>query len=105
MRRALLVEAVLQLLAIELDERLSRRHAITEIGEHATDHALDFGGHGDLVLGRQRPDDIESAPHRLLTNRFDLDGLGRLLRLVRLVRRSSPNIRRQRPTWYRARPI
>ena len=80
MRRALLVEVVLQLLAIELDERLSRRHAITEVGEHAAHDAVDFGGDRDLVFGRQRADDFEGAPHRLLTDGFGLDGLGRLLR-------------------------
>ena len=84
MRRALLVEAVLQLLAIELDERLSRRDAIAEIGEHATNDAVDLGRHRDLVLGGQRANHLEGASNRLLTNRFGLDGLGRLLRPARL---------------------
>ena len=80
MRRALLVEAVLQLLAIELDERLSRRDAVAEIGSYPANHAVNLGRHDDLVLGRQRPDYFESTSDRLLANRFGLDGLGRLLR-------------------------
>ena len=61
MRRALLVEAVLQLLAIQLDQCLSSRDAITEIGPDPTNHAVDFRGDRDLVFGRQRSDDIEAC--------------------------------------------
>ena len=84
MRRALLVEAVLQLLAIELDERLSRRDAIAEIGEHATNDAVDLGRHRDLVLGSQRANHLEVASNRLLANRVRLDGLEGFLRPARL---------------------
>jgi hypothetical protein len=85
-RGALLVEVVLQLLAIELDERLSRRHTITEIGEHTANDAVDFGGHRDLVFGSQRADDVEGSAHRFLTDGFGLDGLGGSLRPTRLFR-------------------
>ena len=68
-RGALLVEVVLQLLAIDLDERLSRRDAIAEIGEHATNDAVDLGRHRDLVLGSQRANHLEGASNRLLANR------------------------------------
>ena len=76
MRRALLVEVVLQLLAIELDQLLPRRNTIAEIGEHATNDAVDLGRNRDLVLGSQRPNDFENASNRLLTNCFGLDVFG-----------------------------
>src|SRR5262245_29193956 len=79
MRRALLVEVVLELLAIEFDERLSRRDAVTEIGANTANHAIDFRRHRDLVLGGQRTNHVEGASKRLLTNRFSLDGFGGLL--------------------------
>jgi hypothetical protein len=40
-RGALLVQAVLQFLAIDLDERLPRGDTIAQIGEHATNDAVD----------------------------------------------------------------
>ena len=92
MRRALLVEAVLQLLAIQFDERLPRCDAIAEIGEHATNDAVDLGRHRDLVLGSQRANHLEVASNRLLANRVRLDGFEGLLSR-RPVRRSSPHIR------------
>ena len=60
-RRALLVEVVLLLLAIELDQRLARRHAIAEIGEDAAHLAVGLGGNGHLIDGRQRADQIDAA--------------------------------------------
>jgi hypothetical protein len=79
MRCTLLVEVVLQFLAIELDKRLARGDPIAEIGAYPANHAVDFGGHGDLVLGRQRADYIEAASNRFLTDRFGLDRLAGLL--------------------------
>ena len=70
----------MQLLAIQFDERLSRRDAIAEIGEHATNDAVDLGRHRDLVLGSQRANHLEGASNRLLANRVRLDGLDGLLR-------------------------
>jgi hypothetical protein len=39
-RGLLIVEVVLQLLAIELDEHLTRLHAIAEVGQHTADRAV-----------------------------------------------------------------
>ena len=58
-RRLLLVEVVLELLAIELDERLAGLDAIAKVGEHAADDAVGLRGDGDLVFGRERPDDFD----------------------------------------------
>jgi hypothetical protein len=80
MRRALLVEVVLQLLAIELDQLLPRRNTIAEIGEHATNDAVDLRRHGDLVLGGQCADDLESPSNRVLANGICLDRPDRLFR-------------------------
>jgi hypothetical protein len=85
-RRALLIDVVLQLLAIDLDERLSRGDAITEIGEYATNNAVDLGRDRDLVFGGQRANHLEDASNRLLTNRFGLDAPGGLFRSAVLLR-------------------
>ncbi len=86
MRRALLVEVVLQFLAIELDERLSSNDAIAKIGPYATNDTIDLRRDRDLVFGGQRTNDVEATSYRFLTDRFGLDRLTRLFRLASLFR-------------------
>ena len=75
MRRALLIEAVLQLSHDRARPVAVPRDAIAEIGEHATNDAVDLGRHRDLVLGGQRADHLEVASNRLLANRVRLTAL------------------------------
>ena len=85
-RRLLLIEAVLPLLAIELDERLAGLHAIAEVGEDAADLAVGFRRHRHLVDGRERADDFDGPVDRFLANRLDLDGLRGRIAAARLRR-------------------
>src|SRR5262245_13618472 len=70
-RRLLLIQAVLKLLAIELDERLVRTNGIAEIGEHPADDAFSLRRNRDLILGSQRADDLDGPMHRLLAHGLD----------------------------------
>ena len=65
-RGPLLIEAVLELLVIELDERLVGLHGVAEVGEHAADDALDLRRNRDLVFGGERAHDFERAVNGLL---------------------------------------
>ena len=77
--RLLLVEGVLQLLAIDLDQRLAGLDRIAEIREHAADDAFGLRGNRDLVFGGERADDFDGAVERLLPDRLGLHQLrGRL---------------------------
>jgi len=86
MRRALLIEVVLQFLAIELDKWLSSNDAIAKIGPYATNDAVNLRRDRDLVLGGQRANDVEASSYRFLTDRFGLDRLARLFRIASLFR-------------------
>ena len=63
-RRLLLIEAVLLLLAIELNERLAGRDAIAEVGEDPADLAVGFRRNRHLIDGGQRADDFDGAVDR-----------------------------------------
>ena len=85
-RRALLVEAVLQLLAVQFHEDLAGPDAIAKIGHHAAYAALGFGRYGDLVDGRQRAHHFNAAAKRFLTDGLDRNGLGLAIRRQRMSR-------------------
>ena len=83
MRRPLLVEGVLQLLAIDLDQGLAGLDGIAEIREHAADDAFGLRGDRDLVFGGERADDFDGAVERLLPDRLGLHQLrGRLTNVI-----------------------
>jgi hypothetical protein len=71
-RRALLVEVVLLLFAIDEDQRLTRLHAIAEIREDPAHLAVRLGGNGDLIDGRQRPHQIDGPLDRLFLDDLEL---------------------------------
>ena len=74
-RRLLLLEVVLRLLAIELDQDLSRFHAIPKVREQPADPSFGFGGDRHLVDGGQGADDFDGAVNRLLPDRLHFHGL------------------------------
>jgi hypothetical protein len=86
MRGALLIEVVLQFLAIELDKWLSSDDAIAKIGPYATNDTIDLRRDCDLVFGGQRANDVETTSYGFLTDRFGLDRLARLFCLASLFR-------------------
>jgi hypothetical protein len=68
----------LQLLAIELDQRLTGFYAISKIGEDTIDDALDLRGDGHFGFGGERADHLNGAADGILTHSFrfhDLRGL------------------------------
>ena len=76
-RRLLLVEVVLQLLAIELDERLP---ALTRSPRSASTRLTTPSACDEIVtssLGGQRADDLDRPVNRFLANRFGFDALRR----------------------------
>ena len=85
-RRLLLIEVVLLFFVVQLNECLARRHAIAEVREDAADLALGFGRHGDLIDGRQGPNDFDGAADRFLADLLDLDRLDRGIASARLRR-------------------
>ena len=74
-RRLLLLELVLQLLAVELDQHLAGLHPIAEIREHPADAAVGLRRNRHLVDGGERADDFDRAVQRFLPDRFDLHRL------------------------------
>jgi hypothetical protein len=86
MRRFLLFEVVAGFLAIEFHEHLARPHAITEIRQQPADASFRFGRDRHLVDGGKRADHFDRAMNGFLTDRFDLDRLGRLVTPARLRR-------------------
>jgi len=63
--------AILQLLGIELDERLARRYAIAEVVGQAGDAAFDLGADHDFLARRQRADHVHLAPDIVHLRRLD----------------------------------
>ena len=64
----LILKVVLELFAIQLDQRLSGLHVIAKVHQHAADGSLGLGGNGDLVFGGERADDVDRTSYVFLAN-------------------------------------
>jgi hypothetical protein len=78
-RRALLLEVVLGLLAVEFDEHVSGSHPIPEVVMNLTDNAIGLRRDRHVVDGRESADDFERTGHSLFAHHLDLHGLGRIV--------------------------
>jgi len=75
-RRALLIQVVLRLFAVELDQHVTGVHAIAEIVKDAADDPVGFRRDGDLVDRGQGADHFNRTDHGLFAHGFDLHRLG-----------------------------
>src|SRR4029079_16384781 len=72
-RRLLLVDAVLQLLGVEVDQWRPFAHAIAHVRRQPRDAAGDFGADDGLVLGCERADGLDLAAQLDALDPGDLD--------------------------------
>ena len=85
-RRPLLIEAVLELLAIELNQHLAGPHTIAHVCDDSTDHAFNLRRDGDFVFSRERADHFHGTVHGILPDQFGLHRQCRLVAAARLSR-------------------
>ena len=78
-RRALLLEVVLGLLAVEFDEHIAGTHSISKVVMDPVDNAIGLRRDRDVVDGRESSDDFERTRHGLFAHGLDLHGLGRIV--------------------------
>jgi hypothetical protein len=86
----------LQLLTIDLDQRLAGLDRIAQIRQDAPDDAFGLRGNGDFIGGGERADDFDRAVDGLLPDGFGFHELRRRLTAAILVDLGSSAACRQR---------